>query len=262
MLTDTHCHLDDEQFTEDLDAVIERARAVDIGFILDPGVNAEASARAVEISETYDIVYAAVGYHPSDCVDFDAARHIPMIRQWAEHPKVLAIGEIGLDYYYDDGAPRDVQKRVFETQVGLAGELGLPIIVHDRDAHGDALAIVKANLNQEASGVFHCYGGSVEMARELLDMGLYLGFDGPLTFKNARKAPDVVAYAPADRLLIETDSPYMAPVPLRGRRNESSYIVHIAAKMAEYKNISVDDMIRITTENANRLFRFDTACAF
>ena len=259
MLTDTHCHLDDKQLQEDLDAVIECAEAVDIGFILDPGVNAETSARAMEISDAYDIVYAAVGYHPSDCVDFEAVRHIPLIQKWAKHPKVLAIGEIGLDYYYDDGAPREVQKRVFETQVGLAGELGLPIIVHDRDAHGDALAIVKANLNRESSGVFHCYGGSVEMARELLDLGLYLGFDGPLTFKNARKAPDVVAYAPADRLLIETDSPYMAPVPLRGRRNESSYIVHIVAKMAQYKNVSVDEMIRITTENANRLFKFNTA---
>ena len=255
-LTDTHAHLDDERFAEDLDDVILRAKAAGMGFILNPGCEDRSSAKAIELSERYDLVYAAVGFHPSDCLRYDPAIHEPMIRKWCAREKVLAIGEIGLDYYYDDGAPREIQKKVFEDQIGLAGELNLPIIIHDRDAHGNSLEMVRSNLNREASGVFHSYSGSVEMAREILDLGMYISIGGPLTFKNARKTPEVVAYVPADRLLIETDSPYLTPVPFRGKRNEPAYTAYVLEKMAAIKSMDVNVLKQITYENAKRLFRF------
>lgn len=256
MLTDTHTHLDDIQFKGEVDAVIQRALDAGMGFILNPGVDEATSAQAVAFSEAYDVMYAGVGFYPDNAAEFDEAKHLPMMRDWCALKKTLAIGEIGLDYHYDDGAPRDLQKKVFETQVAFAGSVNLPIVIHDRDAHGDTMAIVKSTMNRESGGEFHCYSGSVEMAREILDLGMYLGFGGALTFKNARKAPEVVAYAPLDRLLLETDAPYMAPVPLRGTRNEPRNTQLVAEKIAEIKKIDVEDVIEATWQNAKRLFRF------
>lgn len=255
MLTDSHAHLDDIQFQDDLEQVIMNAEAADIGFILNPGTEEHTSARAVALAEEHPIIYAGVGFHPSDAEHFAENDHLPLLKHWLSLPKVLAVGEIGLDYYWPDGAPREVQKKVFETHIDLANRTGKPIIVHDRDAHGDSLAMVKALLDPDVGGVFHAYSGSVEMARELLDHGLYLSFGGPLTFKNSRKAPEVVAYAPLDRLLIETDSPYMAPVPNRGKRNEPAYVAHVAEKMAEVKGLTVEEVRKATWENCRRLFK-------
>lgn len=255
-LTDTHCHLDDDHYREDLEAVIHRAQAAGIAFMLNPGCDEKSSQRAVDLSECFEPVYAAVGFHPSDCGSYDPMIHEKTIRGWAQKKKVLAIGEIGLDYYYDDGAPRALQKKVFESQIRLAGELKLPIIVHDRDAHGDCLDMVRACMNRESGGVFHSFSGSVEMARDLLDLGMYIALGGPLTFKNARKAPDVAAYVPADRLLIETDSPYLTPVPHRGKRNEPAYVAYVAAKMAEIRGVEEAVLRKQTYDNARRLFQF------
>ncbi|MDO4287590.1 MAG: TatD family hydrolase [Eubacterium sp.] len=256
MLTDSHAHLDDARFEGEVPQIIENARAAGIGFILNPGCEEKSSARAVELSETWKEVYAAVGFHPSDCAAFEEDTHIPMLETWLSREKTLAVGEIGLDYYYDDGAPKALQKKVFEIQMDLANRVGKPIIVHDRDAHGDCLAMVKTCLMPETGGVFHCYSGSVEMARELLDFGLYISIGGPLTFKNSRKAPDVVKYVPMDRLLIETDSPYLAPVPFRGKRNEPAYVRCVAEKVAELKEMSVEAVMAATAENCRRLFKF------
>lgn len=256
MLSDSHAHLDDARFDGETDQIIENALKEDMGFILNPGCDEASSRRAVALSEQYDIVYAAVGFHPSDCTSFDLNRHEAMLRAWCALPKTLAIGEIGLDYYYDDAAPHAVQKRVFEAQIALANDLNKPIIVHDRDAHGDSLDMVRSCLKPETSGVFHSYSGSVEMARQLLDHNLYIAIGGPLTFKNSRKAPDVVAYVPLDRLLIETDSPYLTPVPFRGKRNEPAYVRYVAEKVAEIKQLPVETVRAAVFDNCRRLFKF------
>lgn len=257
MLTDSHAHLDDEQFAEDLDSVIAHCREAGIGFLLNPGTEEKTSLRAVELSETYDFIYAGVGFHPSDVASFSEAEHLPLLKTLLSQPKTLAVGEIGLDYYYDDGAPRALQKKVFEIMINLANETEKPIVVHDRDAHGDCLEMVKSCLAPETGGVFHAYSGSVEMARLLLDQGLYLSFGGPLTFKNSRKAPEVVKYAPLDRLLIETDSPYLSPVPFRGKRNEPARVAYVAEKMAEIKGLDVEDVKAATWNNCQRLFHVE-----
>ncbi len=240
MLADSHAHLDDGRFENDVETILANARAAGMGFILNPGCNEPTSAKAVALSEAHEMVYAAVGFHPSDCADFVEDIHIPMMTQWISQPKTLAIGEIGLDY--------------FETQMNLANTLGVPIIVHDRDAHQDSLEMVRACLKPETGGVFHSYSGSVEMARQLLDMGLYLSIGGPLTFKNSRKAPDVVAFAPLDRILIETDSPYLTPEPFRGKRNEPAYVSFVAQKVAEIKGVAVEVVEDQTYANCRALF--------
>ena len=252
MLTDSHAHLDDEQYAGEVDGVIDRARAAGMTFILNPGCDEPTSRRAVALSETYDLVYAAVGFHPSDCAAYDPAIHRPMMKAWCDRPKTLAIGEIGLDYHYDDGAPRDLQKKVFEEQMGLAGEWGLPIIIHDREAHGDSLAIVREF--PAVRGVFHCFSGSVEMAEELLKLGWMLSFNGAITFKNARKAPEVIAAVPLERMMVETDAPYLTPVPFRGKRNDSGYVHLVAEKIAQLKGLPAEQVERQTWENGVRFF--------
>ncbi|MCH4072187.1 TatD family hydrolase [Pseudoramibacter sp.] len=257
MFVDTHCHLDDPAFEEDLDAVIGRAREQGIAWILDPGTTVATSERAAALARQYDTVYAAVGIHPEDCADA-SAEDLDQIENLAQREKVLAIGEIGLDYHWDENPPKAQQKAIFARQLEMAGALGLPVIIHDRDAHGASVDLVKSSaFNPDAGGVFHCYSGSVETARILLDRGFYLGFDGPITFKNNKKSPEVVAFAPLDRLLIETDSPYMAPVPHRGKRNEPAFVADIAAKMAEIKNLPVEKIAEATTANAKRLFHLE-----
>ena len=246
-LFDTHAHYDDEAFDADRDAVL----AAFDGLVIDPGCTLASSQAAVDLTARYPHVYAAVGIHPENCGDF-VPEHMDALRQLAREPKVVAIGEIGLDYYWPENPPRDFQQQVFRGQLELALELDLPVIVHDREAHGDSLAIVKEY--PALRGVFHCYSGSVEMARELLAQGWYLGFDGPVTYKNARKTVEVAEMVPLNRVLIETDSPYLAPVPMRGRRNEPTYVQYVAGKLAELRNKPPEEIAQTATENTCRLY--------
>jgi hydrolase, tatD family len=252
MLFDTHAHYDDESFDADRDAVLTALPEQGVGLILNPGCDVESSRKAVRYAAAYPHVYAAVGIHPENCGGCTAG-DLDAIRALAQLPKTVAIGEIGLDYYWAENPPRDFQQQVLRQQLALARELALPVIIHDREAHADTLAIVREFPG--VTGVFHCFSGSPEMARELLKMGWYLGFDGPVTYKNARRAPEVAAVTPLDRMLIETDSPYMTPVPYRGRRNDSGYVHLVAEKLAEWKGVTPEEMARVTTENGKRLFR-------
>lgn len=247
MLFDTHAHYDDEAFDLDRDAVIDDFG----GLIVNPGCTVESSATAVEMAQRHENMYAAVGIHPENCGDFVPA-HIDALRALAKNEKVVAIGEIGLDYYWAENPPKEFQQEVFRQQLRLALELDLPVIIHDREAHGDTLAIVKEFPGLR--GVFHCYSGSVEMARELVKMGWYLGFDGPLTYKNARKTVEVAEAIPLERIVVETDSPYLSPVPMRGKRNDSRNIPYILGKLAEVRGISVSDAETITCQNGKVLF--------
>ncbi len=251
MIFDTHAHYDDEAFDADRDALLASFPQQGIGLVVNPGITLETSQMAIDMAAHYPHVYAAVGIHPENCHDYDDT-FLPKLRRLAQQPKVVAIGEIGLDYYWAENPPKEVQHRVLREQLALAKELGLPVIIHDRDAHGDTLAIVKEY--PEVTGVFHCYAGSVEMARELLNMGWYLGFNGAITFKNARKAPEVIAMAPMDRLLIETDAPYLTPVPYRGKRNDSTYLPHVVQAIASMKNIPPEEVAETTWENGKKLF--------
>lgn len=251
LIFDTHAHYDDAQFDADREALLSAMPENGVGLILDPGCDLESSRAAIALAEQYPHVYAAVGYHPENCAPYTDA-DLDILRRLAQHPKVVAIGEIGLDYYWEQNPPKAFQQAVFRAQLALARELDLPVIVHDREAHADCLAIVKEFPG--VRGVFHCYSGSVEMARELWKLGWYTGFDGPVTYKNARKTVEVAAEVPLERLLLETDSPYMAPVPVRGTRNDSRNIAHIAAKIAEVRGMTADEVIRIAADNGKRLF--------
>ena len=247
MVFDTHAHYDDEAFDLDRDAVIEEFG----GLIVNPGITVETSAFAVEMAEKHENLYAAVGIHPENCGDF-VPEHIDALRQLAKHEKVVAIGEIGLDYYWPENPSHEFQQEVFRAQLKLALELELPVIIHDREAHGDTLSIVKEFPGLR--GVFHCYSGSVEMARELIKMGWYLGFDGPLTYKNARKTVKVAEAVPLERIVVETDSPYLSPVPMRGKRNDSRNVPYILGKLAQILGISLSDAETITCQNGKALF--------
>lgn len=256
MLFDTHAHYDDERFDGDRDALLASMPERGVELIVNPGCTVKTSRTAVELAARFAHVYAAVGIHPENCHDFTPAQ-IDDLRALAARPKVVAIGEIGLDYYWEQNPPREFQQEVFRDQLALAQELGLPVIVHDRDAHADCLAIVKEF--PQVRGVFHCFSGSVEIAQELIKRGWYLGFDGPLTYKNAKKTVEVAKIVPLDRVLLETDSPYMAPVPVRGTRNDSRNVSHIAAKFAEIRGMSTDEIIALTNENGRRFFGIQSA---
>ena len=251
MLFDTHAHYDDERFDGDRDALLASMPERGVELIVNPGCTVKTSHTAVELAARFAHVYAAVGIHPENCHDFTPAQ-IDDLRALAARPKVVAIGEIGLDYYWEQNPPRELQRRVLRDQLALAQELDLPVIVHDREAHADSLAIVQEF--PAVRGVFHCFSGSVEMARELLKRGWYLGFDGPVTYKNARKTVEVALECPLDRMLLETDSPYMAPVPVRGTRNDSRSVRYIAEKIAALRGLDTDELIRLTAENGKRLF--------
>lgn len=251
LIFDTHAHYDDEAFDADREALLASMPENGVGLIVDPGCDLDTSRRAVETAEQYPHVYAAVGWHPENCAPY-TRESLDTLRAWAKNPKVVAIGEIGLDYYWEQNPPREFQQEVFRDQLALAQELGLPVIVHDRDAHADCLAIVKEF--PQVRGVFHCFSGSVEMARELLRRGWYLGFDGPITYKNAVKALDVIAACPTDRMLLETDSPYLSPVPNRGKRNDSRNLPYIAARIAEIKSMTTEEVAEVTLQNGKQLF--------
>ena len=249
---DTHAHYDDSRFDGDRDAVLAALPEAGVELVLDPGCDLPSSRAAAALAERYGHVYAAAGIHPENCAGFQDA-DLAALRQLLAQPKVAAIGEIGLDYYWAENPPRDFQQMVFRKQLALAEELDLPVIVHDREAHGDSLSIIREF--PAVTGVFHCFSGSPEMAEELLKRGWYLGFDGPITYKNARRAPEVAAITPLERMVVETDAPYLSPVPVRGRRNDSRYLPHVIAKLAEWKGITPEEMTRITCENGKRLFR-------
>ena len=252
MLFDTHAHLDDRAFDEDREQLLASLPSQGLALVMNPGCSLESSRNTVKLAAEYDYIYAAVGSHP-DVADEVNAEVLEEYRQLCRNnPKVKAIGEIGLDYYYED-IPREVQLKAFRMQMELARELGLPVIVHERDAHEDGMKVVREF--PDVKGVFHCYSGSAEMARQLVNEGWYIGFTGVLTFKNARKAVEVAASIPLDRIVLETDCPYMAPVPFRGKRNDPGKLCHMAEKLAEIRGVSVEEIHRITTENGRRLYR-------
>lgn len=251
MLFDTHAHYDAEQFDADRDEVLAGLPRRGVSLVVNPGCDLPSSRKAMELAERYPFLYAAVGYHPESCGPY-REEELDLIREMAKHPKVVAIGEIGLDYYWEENPPKELQQQVFRAQMALAEELDLPVIVHDREAHADSLAIVKEF--PKVRGVFHCFSGSAEMAKELVKLGWMLSFTGVLTYQNARKAVEAAGAVPLDRLMIETDSPYMAPVPHRGKRNDSGYVVHICEKLAEIHGISTEECAAITLENGKRFF--------
>ena len=253
MLFDTHAHVNDPAFDEDREAVLLSLAGKGVGAMLNVGCCLESSKDCVAMAEKYPFVYASVGSHP-DSADEVNEEVIEQYRQMAKHPKVMAIGEIGLDYYYET-IPREVQQQAFRMQMALAKELNMPVIVHERNAHDDGMRIVKEFKG--VTGVFHCYSGSAEMARQLVDMGWYIGFTGVLTFKNARKAVETAERIPLERIVLETDCPFMAPEPHRGKRNDPGYLPYMAQRLADIRGIPVEDVIRITTENAKKLYRID-----
>lgn len=252
MIFDTHAHLDDRAFDADRAALLSQLPGLGLTLVMDPGCSLASSQAAAALAEEYDYIYAAVGSHP-DAADEVNEAVLEQYRQLAQQcPKVRAIGEIGLDYHYED-IPRDVQKRAFRAQMDLARELELPVIVHEREAHEDGMKIVEEF--PQVTGVFHCYSGSLEMAKVLIRRGWYIGFGGVLTFKNARKTVEVASQIPLDRLVLETDCPYMSPEPFRGRRNDPGRLRLVAEKLAQLRGLSVEEIENITLENGKRLYR-------
>ncbi len=253
MLFDTHAHLNDPAFDPDRDALIKGLPEKGVGLVMNAGCSLESSRDCIALAEAYPFVYASVGTHP-DAADEVNDAVLEEYRMLCKHDKVKAIGEIGVDYYYET-IPREIQLRAFRMQMALAREVDLPVIIHERNAHDDGMRVVKEF--KDVTGVFHCYSGSAEMARQLVDMGWYIGFTGVLTFKNARKAVETAERIPLDRIVLETDCPFMAPEPFRGKRNDPGYLYRMAERLAEIRGISVDEVHRITTENAKRLYRIE-----
>ncbi|MEK4533849.1 MULTISPECIES: TatD family hydrolase [Peribacillus] len=252
MLFDTHVHVNAEQFNEDLEDVIERAQEAGVNNMVVVGFDRPTITRAMELIETYEFMYAAVGWHPVDAIDM-TEEDLKWIEELSSHPKVVAIGEMGLDYHWDK-SPKAIQMEVFRKQIQLAKKVGLPIIIHNREATADIVNILKEEEASEVGGIMHCFSGSAETAMECIDMNFYISLGGPVTFKNAKKPKEVAAAVPLDRLLIETDCPYLAPHPYRGKRNEPSYVKLVAEQIAEIKQLSVEEVSKATTDNAKKLF--------
>ena len=252
-LVDTHTHLNDDKFADDVPDAVARARAAGVRRCINMGDTLASSKKAVELAHAYEGLFAGVGIHPEEARELTADDDA-QLAAWAEDEKVVCIGEIGLDYYWVKDEPtRELQRKIFIHQLDLARQLHLPVCIHDRDAHADTLAILKKE-GQGIPTVLHCYSGSVEMAREFLKIGCYLGTDGPLTFKNASKLLNVIRDMPLGRLLVETDAPYMAPVPMRGKRNEPAFVRFIAEKVAELRSMTLADVARATTTNAEAIY--------
>ncbi|QNK58082.1 TatD family hydrolase [Paenibacillus sp. PAMC21692] len=252
MLFDTHTHLDARQFDEDREGVIDRARAAGVSLMVNIGCDRRSIPLTIELAERYPFIYAAVGWHPVDSIDMKP-EDLEWIERLSSHNKVVAIGEIGLDYHWDT-SPKDVQHRVFREQIRLAKKVKKPIVIHNRDAHEDVIRILKEEDAKEIGGVMHCFSGSWDIAKQCLDMNFYISFGGPVTYKNARVPKEVLERVPMDRLLIETDSPYLTPHPNRGKRNESAYVALVAAAAAEIKGISVEELAQITMKNGKNCF--------
>lgn len=252
MLFDTHVHLNADQFQEDIEEVIERALATGIKYMVVVGFDRPTILKAIELAENYDFLYASVGWHPVDAIDMKE-EDLVWLEELSEHPKVVALGEMGLDYYWDK-SPKEIQKEVFRKQIQLAKKVKLPIIIHNRDATADIVEILKEENAGDVGGIMHCFSGSPEIAKECIKMNFYISLGGPVTFKNAKQPKKVAEEIPLDRLLIETDCPYLTPHPYRGKRNEPSYVKLVAEQIAEIKNVSFEEVSRITTENAKILF--------
>lgn len=252
MLFDTHTHLDATQFDEDREEVIARAVEQGVTRMINIGFNRETIPTTMKLAESYDFIYAAVGWHPQDAITMQEG-DLDWIAELCKHEKVVAIGEIGLDYYWDT-SPKEVQHEVFRKQIGLARSLGMPICIHNRDAHEDVVKILREEKAHEVGGVMHSYSGSWEIAKMCLDLGFHLSFGGPITFKNAKQPKEVLAKTPLDRLLIETDSPYLTPHPFRGKRNESAHVRLVAEMAAELKGLTFEEIAQITTQNALERF--------
>ena len=247
---DSHAHYDDEQFDEDREELLNELKNSGVVGILNMSSDYKSIETTRILTETYSFIYGACGIHPENADEYNESVKSEMI-ELLKTEKFRAVGEIGLDYYWESNPPREIQKKVMKDQMEIAKTLGMPVILHDRDAHGDILQIVREF--PEVTGVFHSFSGSVEMAREAVSLGYYLGISGVATFKNARKLPEVIAEISLDRLLIETDAPYMAPVPYRGKRNRSDYLIHVAEKIAELKGKNVEEVLEATADNARRL---------
>jgi TatD DNase family protein len=252
LIIDSHAHLDDGAFSNEIDMVMARARAAGVGAVINPGGDVASSKAAVAIAAAYPEVYALAGIHPHEAAGV-ADEEIGEIARILSAPKVVGIGEIGLDYYRDL-CPRDDQLRVFRAQMDLARQIGLPVQIHNRDAHSDTLKVVREYSHHIPAIVMHCYSGSAEMARELAKLGCYISLAGPVTYRNARKQVEVAGQVPLDRLLVETDSPYLPPSPYRGQRNEPAYVVETARKIAEIRNTSFEEVAAATSANAARIF--------
>ena len=252
MIFDTHAHYDDEAFDEDRDEVLTSLREWGVGTVVNVGASMEGSRRSVSLSEQYEFVYSAVGVHPDEVGEL-REEDMEWMREQLQKPKVVAVGEIGLDYYWDKEG-HDLQKKWFLRQLELAKELKNPVIIHSREAAADTMELLKANYHGEMPMVMHCYSYSMEMAREYRKMGLYLGIGGVLTFKNAKKLKETVLESPMEYLLLETDCPYLAPVPNRGKRNDSGMLKYVVQELAALKGITPEEVIRITEENARRFY--------
>lgn len=253
MIFDTHAHYDDERFDEDRDALLRSMKEAGIGNIVNIGANMASSQRSLDLAAEYDFMYAAVGVHPSDCAELDDEK-IEKLKEMSSFPKCVAIGEIGLDYYWPE-PDHDLQKKWFKRQIALAREVELPIIVHSRDAAADTVDILKSENAGELGGVVHCFSYSKEVAEECVKMGFYIGIGGVLTFKNGRKMKEVAEAIPMERIILETDCPYLAPEPFRGKRNSSLYLPYVVSAMAQIKGISEEEVISITEANAREMYR-------
>jgi len=250
MFFDTHAHYDDEQFDQDRGELLSSLPRKGVSLVVNPASNVSSIYKSVALAESYDYIYAAAGVHPHDSAGMKY-EDLDVIAKALSHPKVVALGEVGLDYHYDF-SPREVQRKRFAGQLALAAELSFPVIIHDREAHEDILSAI--SRFKGLRGVFHCYTGSLEMAKVLVRMGFYISFTGIITFQNARKSHEVIKWMPRDRLMIETDSPYLSPVPNRGKRNDSTNLVHTAAKAAELLGLSLEETAALTMKNGREFF--------
>lgn len=252
LLFDSHCHLEDERFTGEVDAALARMAEAGVSRCILAGSDAKSSLRVAAIAAAHGNVYGVVGIHPHEASTFDE-NTLPALTALFHQPRIVGVGEIGLDYYYDQSL-RDVQRDVFAAQLDFAFEQKKPAVFHVRDAHGDVTDIFRAHRGRLPAGVLHCYTGSVESAREYLAMGFYISLSGTVTFQNARNIHEVARYVPLDRLLVETDSPYLAPVPMRGQRNEPAYVRYVAQRVAELRGIPLEELAAQTTANVEKLY--------
>ncbi|QBQ06534.1 TatD family hydrolase [Sporosarcina pasteurii] len=255
MFIDTHVHLNADQYEEDVEEVIERALEAGVSKMVVIGFDRKTIRKAMELTERYPFIYAVVGWHPVDAVDC-TEEDLEWIESLAAHPKVVGIGEMGLDYYWDK-SPKEVQQKLFRRQIQLAKKVNLPIVIHNRDATADVVRILKEEEAEQVGGIMHCFSGSVEIAKECITMNFLISLGGPVTFKNAKGPKQVAKEIPLNKLLIETDAPYLTPHPHRGKRNEPVYVTLVAEEIAKLKEVSIEEVASITTENALKLFKID-----
>ncbi|MEI3604556.1 TatD family hydrolase [Pseudogracilibacillus sp. SE30717A] len=255
MLFDTHVHLNARQYKDDREEVIQRAFAQGVTHMVVVGFDDETIPLAIEIAEKYDTIYAAVGWHPVDAIHYEE-KHLAYLERLSKHPKVVALGEMGLDYYWDT-SPKDIQEQVFRKQIQLAKRVNMPIIIHNRDATEDVIRILQEENAKEIGGIMHCFSGTAADVQACLDMNFYISLGGPVTFKNAKEVQEIAKIIPLERLLIETDCPYLAPHPYRGKRNEPAYVSFIAEKIAELKEMDVEEVGEVTFQNAMKFFRIN-----